>query len=103
MAYPFKKRYADIMHSQLGLNVSATQLSLVAPDDEIITLLKGVHVIPEDTDSKLSVVPDVFKSWKMLVNKLRQTYDQRLKALVSSGRTAEWKAEMEAWGVQRVR
>jgi len=98
MAHHFKLRYQGLMESQLRLNFANRQMKVSIPDTEIIARLKKVRMIPEDTDEKLRLTPDIFDSWPVLVDKTMNRWDQRMKDLVGADRTAEWREEMKAWG-----
>ena len=98
MASHFKTSYASVMETQLNHNIASTQLKLALPDAAIIALLKEVHVIPDDTDNKLSVVPDLFDSWEQVASKVADAWKLRCEALVNTKRTKEWEDEMQTWG-----
>ena len=66
MGLHFKKRYADIMTSQLALDLLTVQLDLEFPKSDILKLLKTLQVIPEATDPNTHLIPDLFESWKDL-------------------------------------
>jgi len=98
MAGHFKLHYAAIMQKQLTYNMATTQLNLALPDSKIIDLLKEVQMLPDDTDNKQSVVPDLFDSWAHVASKVAQAWGLRARSLVDAEHGTEWFEEMKIWG-----